>query len=158
MAATGSIYYASSYAYSLPSLYNYGADYEFNYTPFEKLTFFGNYTYSAKKYDYNGLPNSRLLNLSPRNKAKVSVRYTLKKGWLLTSDLYYNGTGGTQGGGTLPQYFVADVGVDKILAGHLKLSFFVNNVTGTKYEQVFGYPMPRQTYGIRLQFNTKKKG
>ena len=64
-------------------------------------------------------------------------------------------SGGTQGGGTLPQYFVADFGVDKNLSGNLKLSFFANNITGTKYEQVFGFPMPRQTYGIRLQLKTK---
>lgn len=155
---TGSLYYTGSYAYTIDSMKFYGVEAEFNWAPIEKLVLFGNYSFLKNQYSRNTqLPYAVLLELPPRNKGKVSARYSLPLKTRLAFDLKVTGERKSEGGYTLGRYAVADVGFEKNLGKGMTAGFFVNNLFGMDYQQVYGYQSPGRTFGIRLQMNPSSK-
>ena len=154
---TASIYYNGAYAYQIPELKFYGAEFEFNWKPTEKLVFFGNYSYLKNRYSLTeSLPYPMLLNLPPRNKGKISAHYSLPFKIRLASDISIYGERESEGGYFLKRYATADLSLEKNFAERMVAGFFVNNLTGTEYQQVYGFPSPGVTWGVRLRVSTAK--
>jgi outer membrane receptor protein involved in Fe transport len=151
---TASIYYTGSFTYQMKSMKFYGAEAEFNWAPMEKLTLFGNYSYLKNSYSKEAnLPYAVLLELPPRNKGKLSIRYSLPAKARLLSDIKFVGRRGTEGGYVLDRYALVDVSLEKSIARKMTVSAFMNNASGMDYQQVYGYPSPGRIFGIRLQVN-----
>jgi outer membrane receptor protein involved in Fe transport len=132
----------------------FGYEGEFNWAPFDKLTLFGNFSHLKNSYTARtGLPAVELLELPPNNKGKLSIRYSLPRHMRLLSDIKFIGRRGTEGGYTLDRYAVADFSVEKGFSKKATVQFFANNMFGTDYQQVYGYPSPGRAFGIRLQVN-----
>jgi outer membrane receptor protein involved in Fe transport len=154
---TASIYMSASYAYSIPTMRFYGVESEFNWAPLEKLDVFGNYSYLKNSFEMEGsLPYALLLELPPRNKGKLSVRYTLPFKTRFSSDIRFMGERKSEGGYMLPRYTTADIGFERNLGGKITGSLFVNNLLDKEYRQVYGYPSPGRTFGVRIQLNTAR--
>jgi outer membrane receptor protein involved in Fe transport len=153
---TASIYYNGSYAYQIPTMKFYGVEAEFNWAPFDKFTIFGNYSYLKNSYKVEQkLPAAILLDLPPRNKGKLSLRYSLPAGFRALSDIKIIGERETEALYTLNRYATADLSLEKSIARKMTASFFVNNLSGMDYQQVYGFPAPGRTYGIRIQINSQ---
>ncbi len=134
----------------------YGAEAEFNWAPVEKFTLFGNYSYLKNAYSREtNLPYAILLELPPRNKGKLSLRYSLPADMKLLSDLKFIGKRGTEGNYILNRYALVDISLEKNVAKKMTVGFFVNNLFGMDYEQVYGYPAQGRTYGVRVQVNSQ---
>jgi outer membrane receptor for ferrienterochelin and colicins len=155
---TASIYFNGSYAYQLDFMKYYGTEFEFNWKPSEKFTLFGNY--SHLKNSYRGaiatLPPVILLELPPRDKGKLSLRYDMPLKTRLVADFKAIGRRGTEDGFTLGGYAITDVSLERPLVNKMVLGFFVNNLFGKNYQQVYGYPAPDRSFGIRLKVNPIK--
>lgn len=151
------LYYPINYAYNIDSVGFYGVEGEFNGILFDKLVIFGNYSYREMNYDKGALPSAFLLDLPPKHKANLGLRYRLLKDTLITSDLRYVGERKSEGGYTFDEYFIMDLGIEqtffkKAKFGPLKILAFVNNLFGESYQEVYGYPMPYQTFGVQVKF------
>jgi outer membrane receptor protein involved in Fe transport len=160
VADTSSIYYnASSYTYTLKSMKMYGFESEFNWTPSEKLVVFGNYSFLDRDYKVDPkLPYAELLNLSPRNKGSLSVRYSLPLKTRLAFDLKAYGKRSSEGEHNgMDAYSVSDISLERKLFNGMTAGFFINNLFGMNYQQVFGYQAQGRTFGLRLQVNPTQK-
>lgn len=152
VANTSGIYYPTNYAYNIDSAEFYGFEWEFNSTFFDKLVVFGNYTFREANYSKEeDLPSAFLLDLPPKHKANLNFRYPILKDTMLTADLRYMGKRKSEGGYTINDYFVTDVGMKYTLMKYATIRVYANNVFGEKYEEVYGYPMPDQVFGVRLE-------
>lgn len=148
---TSSIYYSGSFAYQIDTMKFYGVECEFNWTPSEKLTLFGNYSYLKNEFSKDeDLPDAILLELPPRNKGKLSIRYSLPADMRLASDIKFIGERKSEGGYALDRYATVNFSLEKKIAGKFAVRAFINNLFDAEYEQVYGYPSPHRTYGIRL--------
>jgi outer membrane receptor protein involved in Fe transport len=155
---TASSYYNGSYAYQIPNIKFYGAEFEFNWKPFEKLVLFGNYSYLKNDYLRDArLPYAMILELPPGNKANGSVRYALPLKTRLAADFRFTGDRKSEGGYTLDRYFVTDISFERSLANRLLASFFINNLFSKDYQQVYGYPAAGTTFGVRIQVSADKR-
>jgi iron complex outermembrane receptor protein len=89
----------------------------------------------------------------PKHKVKVMGKYEIiPEGWLQVSAKYV-GARGTQKGGELEDYIVCDAGFEKKFKfGGLEYStnVFVNNFTGSNYQEISGYSMPKQVWGLMM--------
>lgn len=154
---TANTFYNGSYAFQLPSMKFYGSELEFNWTPVEKLVLFGNYSFL--KNDYNKdkrLPYAMALELPPRNKGKMSARYDLPLKTRLSFDAKIFGERKTEQGFSLGRYAIADISLEKVFANKMTAGVFVKNMSNTDYQQVYGYPSPGVTWGIRVKMSTEK--
>lgn len=131
----------------------YGVEAEFNWTPFQKLVLFGNYSFLQNEYSKDAvLPNAILLELPPRNKGKLSMRYSLPLKTRLAFDLKVIGERkGEKKDISLDRYAVTDISFEKSLPCGMSAGFFINNLFGMDYQQVYGFPSPGRTFGLRLQ-------
>lgn len=135
----------------------FGYEGEFNWTPFDNLTLFGNFSHLKNSYvALARIPVVELLELPPNNKGKLSMRYTLPAGFRLLSDITAIGRRGSEGGFTLDRYALLDLTIEKKLA-NMRVAFFMNNLNGMDYQQVYGYPAPGRTFGVRLQVSSQAK-
>lgn len=151
VANSNGIYYSTSYAYSIDSMKFYGLQLEANAKVFGKLDIFGNYSYRESEYDKSSFPPSQHLDLPPKHKTNLGLRYPLFEKTLITSDLKYVGERKSEGGKGLKGYFVVDMGLEQKLSKGFVVSVFVNNLLGQDYEEIYGFPMPEQTFGIRAK-------
>ena len=144
---------SSSYGYNIDEVAFYGFEAEFNVTCSKNLTLFGNYTYRKTNYDQEDiLADAILLELSPEHKANLSIRYRLSETLLTTSDIRYMGERKTEGDFyTLDDFITVDIGVEWKLLKNITLHGYVNNLFGENYQEIYGYPMPDQTYGVNLK-------
>jgi outer membrane receptor protein involved in Fe transport len=156
---TASSYYSSSYAYSIPSMQFYGFEGEFNTAVFDGLNLFGNYSYQGNKYDdredvydpKKGEPTPHFLNLPAKHKANLGIRYDLPMALRISGDVKYVGKRKSEGGETMGDYITMDVGLARTFYKFCKVSAFVSNLLGEKYQEVYGFPEPRQTYGMQME-------
>jgi len=148
---SSSAYYESNYAYNLDKVEFYGVELEFNSTLFDKLGLFGNYTYRDMDRQETDLPVVFWLNLPPKHKFNIGLRYRLLKNTLLTCDLRYVGERESEGSFSMDDYFTTDLGLEQTLFKRAKILFYVNNLFGENYQEVYGYPMPDQTYGVQVK-------
>jgi outer membrane receptor protein involved in Fe transport len=94
-----------------------------------------------------------LPSLLPRNKVKLLARYMVwQDGWFqLTSQ--YVGVRKAQRDEDLDEYVTMDVGFEqgfKYDGMKYTAKAFVGNVTGTTYEEVSGYEMPKYVWGFQV--------
>ena len=141
------------YAYNVDSVQFYGVEFEFSST-FDNLTIFGNYTYMDNKVDETGgLPITFWTDLPPKHKANLGLRYHLRDNILLTCDERYVGERKSERGHTIDGFMTTDIGIQyTFLKNKAKLFGYVNNIFGKSYEEVYGYPMPRQTFGVQMKY------
>ncbi|MFH1075576.1 MAG: TonB-dependent receptor [Pseudomonadota bacterium] len=144
-------YYSSYYAYNLKDVSYSGVEFEFNANIAKDLGLYGNYTYRHTGYsETEEWPVLFWLNLPPEHKAKIGARYNLFENTLLTTDYRYVGDRGGEGSGLMDSYTTTDVGMEQTLSKNTKLLIYVNNLFGNEYEEVYGFPMQRQTYGAQV--------
>jgi outer membrane receptor protein involved in Fe transport len=153
-----SLYFSKSYTYSLDDVKFLGYEGEFNWEPSEKLAIFGNYSHLKNSYrKAASLPIPELLLLAPMNKGKLSFRYSLPAGMRILSDFQFIGKRGTEGGYGLGRYSLGAISLEKTLPSKMILSAFVDNVWNQAYQQVYGFPSPGRSFGVRLQMNVQTK-
>ena len=152
---TASSYFASTYAYSIPSMEFYGFEGEFNTYVFDGFNLFGNYSYRESRYedrkDINDAASPYFLNLPAKHKANLGIRYDLPMAFKISGDVKYVGKRKSESGKTMGDYVTADVGLSKTFYKFCKVSAFVSNILGEKYQEVYGFPEPRQTYGMQME-------
>ena len=93
--------------------------------------------------------------LLPHNKIKLLARYMVwKDGWLQLTSRFVDERK-VQKGGELDDYITLDVGFEQTFqydGRQYTAQAFVGNVTGTNYEEVSGYEMPKYVWGFQLGF------
>ncbi|GAB6163945.1 hypothetical protein JCM12298_31050 [Desulfothermus naphthae] len=94
-----------------------------------------------------------LPGLLPEHKVKLLARYRVwDKGWFLLS-FRYVGSRDAQKGSKLSDYATMDIGFEqnfKLYGIEYTINTFVNNITGTDYEEISGYEMPEYVWGLQL--------
>lgn len=152
---TGGIYYSSSYGFTIPSVKYYGFEAEFNVALIDRLNVFGNYAYKDSQYEKPGnlAPGAAApyIELPPKHKGTLGIRYDLPYDIRLTSDIKYVGERKTEGLFTLDDYITVDIGASKTFCKYFKASVFANNILGEEYQEIYGFPMPRQTFGLKME-------
>jgi len=87
------------------------------------------------------------------DKTKLLARYNVwSDGWLQLSSRYV-GDRDTQRGEELDDYITVDVGFEqdfKYDGQEYMAKLFCSNVTGTDYEEISGYEMPKYVWGFQL--------
>ncbi|SDU58726.1 iron complex outermembrane recepter protein [Desulfobacula phenolica] len=76
----------------------------------------------------------------------------LPQGWLQLSAKHV-GARDAQKGDELEDYIVCDAGFEKKFKFNglnYNLNLFVNNVTGTNYQEISGYSMPKYVWGFMM--------
>ena len=91
--------------------------------------------------------------LLPKNKIKLLARYEVwKDGWLQGSSRFVDERK-AQKGEELDEYVTLDLGFEQKFVydnAQFTAGIFVNNVTGTVFQEQAGYEMPRQVWGLQL--------
>jgi iron complex outermembrane receptor protein len=122
----------------------------------EKIKITASYVYQEHDVSQTGYEQDWTYYLPaslPKHKVKVLAGYEIiNDGWIELSSRFV-GSRGSQQNDELDDYFVCDLGFSKkfIVNGlDYNLKLYVNNITGTDYEEVAGYPMPEYVWGISL--------
>ena len=149
----------SNCLYNIDSVKLYGFEAEASFRFTEKLSATASYVFQEHNVDQTGYEQDWTYYLPatlPKHKIKALASWEIiPKGWVQVSSRYV-GSRGSQKGGNPDAYIVCDLGFKKKLnlAGlDYDLNFFVNNVTGTNYEEISGYPMPKQVWGVSMAVN-----
>jgi outer membrane receptor protein involved in Fe transport len=91
--------------------------------------------------------------LLPKHKIKLLARYMVwEDGWLQLSSRFV-GERKAQKGTELDAYTTVDLGFEQVFRfgrQEYTANLFCNNVTGTDYEEISGYEMPKYVWGIQL--------
>ncbi|HDH87168.1 MAG TPA: TonB-dependent receptor [Desulfobacteraceae bacterium] len=91
--------------------------------------------------------------LLPKHKVKLLARYKVwEDGWFQFSSRYV-GSRKAQKGSKLDDYITVDVGFEqgfKFNDMEYTAKAFVNNITGTDYEEIAGYKMPEYLWGLQV--------
>jgi len=94
-----------------------------------------------------------LPQILPEHKVKLLARFRVwENGWFLLSSRYVSSRE-AQKGSKLDDYITADVGFEQSFKFHdldYTIKTFINNVTGTDYEEIAGYKMPKYVWGFQL--------
>ena len=149
---------ASDCLYNIPSVKMYGVELEAA-IDFKKR-FRGLVSYSYQAFDAGDSPYQQgwsyyLPLLYPKHKIKMMGRVKVwEDGWLQT-DLRFIGARNVQqqAQGKLDAYAILNVGFEqKFRFWHqeMTLNAFANNLTGTRYQEIQGFYMPRQTFGFTI--------
>ncbi len=147
-----SAYNPNAYAYNIDNVSFYGVECEFD-ARFKNYNIFGNYTYIDNRVDESGLPVTFWVDVPPKHKGNLGVRYHLKADLMLTGDMRYVGERKSEGGFDMDSYIITDVGLQyTFLSDKAKLLIYVNNLFGENYQEVYGYPMPKQTIGTQIKY------
>jgi len=153
VANAGDVYHATSnYGFNMDQIEYYGTEFEFDTTWFEKLTVFGNYSYRRTSYDKREmLEEAVLLTLAPEHKANLGLRYRLFPSTMLTSDIRYVGERESEGNVyTLDAFWTTDMSIDHEFSKNFSMRVYGTNLFREDYEEVYGFPMPRDTYGVNF--------
>lgn len=94
-----------------------------------------------------------LPGLLPQHKLKLLARYNVwNDGWLQLSARYV-GERDAQKGIKLDDYITADLGLEQkfeFQGVEYMAGAYVNNVTGTDYQEQAGYEMPKYVWGLKV--------
>ena len=151
--SSDSFHNASTYGYNLDEMSFYGTEFEFNTVLFEKLTLFGNYTYRKTHYDPSKiLAEAILLNIAPRHKANLGIRYSLFDNTLITSDIQFVGERRTEGNiMNLDSFTTVDLGLQHAYSDNIVMRVYATNIFDKDYQEVYGFPMPGIAFGVNLK-------
>lgn len=147
-----SAYNSGSYAYNIDNVSFYGVECEFD-ARLDKLNIFGNYTFIDNHVEETGLPIVFWVDVPPKHKVNLGVRYQFRPDLMLTGDTRYVGKRKSEGGFDMESYIVTDVGLQyTFLSDKAKFLMYINNLFGEDYQEVYGYPMPKQTVGAQIKY------
>ena len=142
--------------YNIDSVELYGIELEASFNPFDKFKATAAYVYQEHKATHTGYEEDWTYYLPatlPKHKVKMTAGYeVIQDGWIQLSGRWV-GSRGTQQSGELSDYAICDLGFKKKFkwdSQNYELNLFINNATGTRYEEVAGYPMPRYVWGMSL--------
>ena len=141
--------------WNLDKVIFWGIEYEFN-AKIKQLSIFGNYTYKANDVEEDDPEQVQgfWIQLPPKHSIKLSLRYPIGDSILLTWDQRYTGSRKSENGLHLDSYPTSDLGVQySFYQNKAKFLAYVANIFGENYEEVYGYPMPRQTFGVQLKYS-----
>jgi outer membrane receptor for ferrienterochelin and colicin len=146
----------SNCLYNIDHFKLYGVELEAAIRLGERFKATAAYVYQDFEVDHTGFEDSftyYLPALLPRHKVKLLARYNVwEDGWLKVSSRYV-GDRKTQGGDKLESYITVDVGFEqtfRLNGTEFTAQTFANNVTGTNYQEIFGYEMPKFYWGFVL--------
>jgi len=109
--------------------------------------------YDADKTGFEGNWTYYLPALLPKHKVKLLARYNVwPDGWMQLSSRYV-GKRKAQQGLELDDYITVDLGFEQKFRFHgmeYTAAAFVNNVTGTDYQEQAGFEMPSHLWGFQL--------
>ena len=161
--AGDTLHAASNYGFNMDEVIFYGVEMEFSTVWSDKLTLFGNYTYRKTDYDKDQLYHVNadgdpldapaiLLSIAPEHKANLGVRCRLTGKSQFTSDIRYVGKRESEGNVySLDAFTTVDVGLEYEFKDNFKAHFFIGNLFGEEYQEIYGYPMPEKVYGVTLK-------
>ena len=141
--------------YNIPSVVLYGAEFEAALR-LGKLQATLAYNYqevNADETPYDENYTYYLPELLPKHKIKALARYEAWKDGFLQLSGRYVSERQAQKGETLDAYFTMDAGLEQHFTLGLfnfTAAFYVSNLLGEEYQEIAGYDMPRQVYGLRL--------
>ena len=142
--------------YNIDEVRLYGAELEVAMRLSERFRATAAYVYQNYSVDHTGFEQEwtyYLPALLPRNKIKLLARYMVwKDGWLQVSSRFVDERE-AQKGEELDAYAILDVGFEqKFNFNGLEYTAkaFVNNLTGTSYQEQAGYTMPMQVWGFQV--------
>ena len=165
VANSGDVFHTdSNVGYNMDQVIFYGVEMEFSSVWSDRLTLFGNYTFRKTDYDEDELYHidadtgdlmdapAILLVIAPEHKANLGIRYRMTEKALFTSDIRYVGKRESEGNVySLDAFTTVDVGVEYEFTDHFKAHFFIGNLFGEEYQEIYGYPMPEKVYGVSLR-------
>ncbi len=146
----------SNCLYNIPSVKMYGVEVEAAIN-LEKR-FRGLISYSYQGFDAKESPFQQgwsyyLPLVYPKHKIKAIGRVRCwEDGWLQI-DARFISARHSQKGPRLGSYALLNLGFEqkfRFWQQELTLTAFGNNLTGTKYQEIQGYYMPRQTFGVTI--------
>ena len=109
--------------------------------------------YDADKTGFEANWTYYLPGLLPKHKVKLLARYNVWPGGWMELSSRYIGDRKAQKGKELDDYITLDVGFEQKFKFHrqeYKAKFFCSNVSGTDYEEISGYKMPKYVWGFQL--------
>ncbi|WDP90152.1 MAG: TonB-dependent receptor [Desulfobacter sp.] len=146
----------SNCLYNIDSVELYGLEVEASLQVSEKFRITASYVFQEHDISQTGFEQDWTYYLPatlPKHKVKVLAAYEIiPEGWIQLSSRFV-GSRGSQKGAELNDYAVCDLGFRKAfrLGGlDYDLNLFADNITGTRYEEIAGYPMPRYVWGITM--------
>lgn len=134
----------------------YGGELEAAIRLGERFRATASYVYQEYDVDETGFEDNwtyYLPALLPKHKVKLLARYMVwEDGWFHASSRFVDKRK-AQKGGELDAYATLDIGFEQKFKLHemdYTASVFVNNLTGTSYQEQAGYSMPRQVWGVMV--------
>jgi iron complex outermembrane receptor protein len=146
----------SNCLYNIDHFKLYGIELEASFHLGERFRATATYVYQEYDADKTGFEDDYsyyLPALLPKHKIKLLARYNVwSDGWLQLSSRYV-GDRDTQLDEELDDYITVDVGFEqgfKYDGQEYMAKLFCSNVTGTNYEEISGYEMPKYVWGFQL--------
>jgi outer membrane receptor protein involved in Fe transport len=159
--------FENKFMFNLDRVNVYGVEIELTQNFIYGIGGFANYTYQGwNKEDLQGV-QPFLLKVIPKHKFNIGLRYQATEELMLLGDLRYKSTRQRKfsqdhlatgvvfdvSPGPQPSYAVFDLGAEYSFHKNKgKLTAYMDNVFGTNYQETFGFPMPRQNWGLRLSY------
>lgn len=135
--------------YNTGEFSNAGIEFAGNYMINKHIAIVGNYSYLSMKTP---------IIASPRQKAYVSVQYTMNKISLHTGIQYvdhlYLATGENE---ETNSFAIIDVNLSYALTNNFTLFATMQNAICDEYQTMLGYPLPKTTGKVEIKFNFDKK-
>ena len=149
---------SSNCLYNIPSVKMYGVELEAALDFKNRFRGMISYNYMAFNADESSYQQSwsyYLPLVCPKHKVKMMGRFRVwQDGWLQANFRFLGARNvQQQSEGRLKAYATLDLGFEqKFRFWHqeLTLNAFANNLTGTRYQEIQGFYMPRQTYGFTI--------
>lgn len=149
----------SNCLYNIPSVKMYGVELEAALDFKNRFRGMVSYSYQAldaAESSYQQSWSYYLPLLYPKHKIKMMGRFRVwEDGWL-QANLRCIGARNVQkqAEGSLHAFATLDLGFEqkfRFWRQELTLNVFANNLTGSRYQEIQGYYMPRQTYGFTIR-------
>ena len=148
----------SNCLYNIDHFKLYGAELEAAIRLGDKFRATAAYVYQEYDVDETGFEANwtyYLPGLLPKHKLKLLAHYNVwEDGWLQVSSRYVGGRD-AQKGADLDDYITLDLGFRQTFEFNgldCEANLFCSNVTGTDYEEISGYEMPKYVWGAQLGF------
>ncbi len=146
----------SNCLYNIDNLELYGVELETAFQFTRKFRATASYVFQEYKVSQTGYEQDWSYYLPatlPKHKVKLMGKYEIiPEGWLQLSAKYV-GARGAQKGSELDAYVVCDAGFEKKFkygGQAYSMNLFVNNFTGTNYQEISGYTMPKYVWGLMM--------
>jgi len=149
---------ASDCLYNIPSVKMYGVELEAALdfrNRFRGMVSYNYMNFDATESSFQQEWSYYLPLICPKHKVKLMGRVrTWEDGWLQANVRFLSARSvQKKEEGRLGAFATLDLGFEqkfRFWQQELTLNVFANNLTGTRYQEIQGYHMPRQTYGFTI--------